>query len=74
MKYEFTITKGDYIELIQLLKVLNFASNGSDAKMLVDDGVVYLNGIQEFRRRAKVRSGNKIEINPDYEDIIILIK
>ncbi|MDR1594601.1 MAG: RNA-binding S4 domain-containing protein [Prevotellaceae bacterium] len=73
MRLEFTITKGDYIELIQLLKVVNLASNGSEAKLMVDDGIVYLNGKQEFRRRAKVKSGDKIEIDPDCEDIVIKI-
>ncbi|MDR1130657.1 MAG: RNA-binding S4 domain-containing protein, partial [Prevotellaceae bacterium] len=62
MTLDFTVTKGDYIELIQLLKALNLASSGSEAKMMVDDGIVYLNGIQEFRRRAKIRPGDRIEL------------
>jgi ribosome-associated protein len=74
MTLDFTITKGDYIELIQLLKVLSLVSSGSEAKMLVDDGVVYLNGVQEFRRRAKVKSGDKIELTPDNEHITVRVK
>lgn len=74
MTLDFTVSKGDYIELIQLLKVLSLAASGSEAKMLVDDGDVYLNGTQEFRRRAKVRSGDRVEVKQDEEDIIILIK
>jgi ribosome-associated protein len=63
MTLDFTITKGDYIELTQLLKALNLAASGSDAKMMVDDGIVYLNGIQEFRRRAKVKPGDTVELD-----------
>ncbi|MDR2026293.1 MAG: RNA-binding S4 domain-containing protein [Prevotellaceae bacterium] len=74
MTLDFTVSKGDYIELIQLLKVLSLAASGSEAKMLVDDGDVYLNGTQEFRRRAKVRSGDRVEVKPDGKNIIILIK
>jgi ribosome-associated protein len=71
---DFTISKGDYIELIQLLKVLNLASSGSEAKMIVDEGIVYLNGVQEFRRRAKIKSGDTIKLKPDNENIIVRIK
>jgi len=70
---DFKITKGDYIELIQLLKAVNIAYSGSDAKMYVDEGVVYLNGVQEFRRRAKIRTGDKIEFK-DNETIVINVK
>jgi ribosome-associated protein len=68
MTHEFTITKGDYIELIQLLKVMNFAASGSEAKMLVDDGLVYLNGTQEFRRRAKIKPGDSVELRIKNEE------
>jgi ribosome-associated protein len=73
MRLDFTITKGDYIALTQLLKAVRLTSNGGEAKMLVDDGVVFLNGKQEFRRRAKIKPGDKIEIDPDNEDIVINI-
>ena len=73
MTLDFTV-KGDYIELIALLKALSLASSGGEAKMLVDDGIVYLNGMQEFRRRAKVKSGDKVELKTDDENIFIKIK
>jgi ribosome-associated protein len=74
MTFDFTITKGEYIELIQLLKVMSLASSGSEAKMLVDDGAVYLNGTREFRRRAKIRSGDRFELSMDGENIVIAVK
>lgn len=66
---EFKV-EGDYIELIQLLKVLGIAQTGGHAKMIVDEGVVYRNGEVELRKRAKLVPGDLIEI----EDISIRLK
>lgn len=55
--------KGEYIELIQLLKVLGLAETGGHAKMIVEDGLVKLNGVVEDRKRAKLRAGDKVEVN-----------
>lgn len=57
---EFHLTT-DYIELIKLLKLLRIAESGGHAKLMVEDGVVFLNGKQEFRKRAKLRQGDVIE-------------
>jgi ribosome-associated protein len=56
--YELT---NDYIELIKLLKLMNIASSGAHAKLLVEKGEVKLNGITEARKRAKIRSGDIVE-------------
>lgn len=58
---EFKLTS-EYIELIKLLKLLRIAETGGHAKIIVEDGDVYLNGIQEFRKRAKLRAGDKIKV------------
>jgi ribosome-associated protein len=73
MTLNFTV-KGDYIELCRLLKALKVVSSGGEAKTLVDEGVVYLNGIREFQRRAKVKSGDKVELITDEIRIIIQVK
>lgn len=52
----------EYIELVKLLKLLRIAETGGHAKIMVEEGEVYLNGVQEFRKRAKLRSGDSIEI------------
>ena len=54
--------KGEYIELIQLLKVLGIAETGGHAKMIVEEGRVKLNGQPEDRKRAKLRPGDKVEV------------
>jgi ribosome-associated protein len=61
MAEDFKI-QGDYIELIQLLKVLGIAQTGGHAKMIVEEGEVIRNGEVELRKRAKLVPGEKIQI------------
>ena len=61
MTLDFTI-EGDYIELIQLLKVIGMAQTGGHAKMIVEDEVVFRNGELELRKRAKLIPGDVIRI------------
>lgn len=52
----------EYVELVKLLKLLRIAESGGHAKIMVEEGEVFLNGKQEFRKRAKLRSGDQIEV------------
>ena len=52
----------EYIELIKLLKIMRISESGGQAKMMVEDGIVYRNGEQEFRKRAKLRNGDVVEV------------
>jgi ribosome-associated protein len=61
---------GEYFELIKLLKHLQIAESGGQAKLFVDEGEVMVNGVKESRKRAKLRPGDVIEIF----DVRILIK
>lgn len=54
--------KEEYIELISLLKYLKISETGGQAKMMVDEGRVIRNGETEYRRRAKLRMGDVIEV------------
>lgn len=58
---EFQLTS-EYIELVKLLKLLKIAQTGGHAKLIVEDGEVIRNGEQEFRKRAKLRAGDVIEV------------
>lgn len=53
----------EYIELIKLLKAAQIVGSGAEAKLLVDDGAVYLNGQQELRKRAKLRPGDVVKVD-----------
>jgi len=52
----------EFIELIKLLKIKNIAESGGHAKRIVEDGLVNVNGEQEFRKRKKLRPGDTIEV------------
>ena len=52
---------GDFIELYKLLKFIQIAESGGNAKMMVDEGRVKLNGETEYRKRAKVKPGDVVE-------------
>jgi len=58
---EFKLT-AEYIELLKLLKLLGIAETGGHAKIIIEEGEVFLNGKQEFRKRAKLRNGDEIEV------------
>jgi len=62
--------KSEYIELIKLLKLLGIAETGGHAKILVEEGEVRVNGQPEFRKRAKLKAGDNIEISG--EKVLIL--
>jgi ribosome-associated protein len=57
----FTLTD-DHIELFKLLKVLDLVDSGGQAKLLIQEGHVQRNGEIETRKRAKIRTGDTIQI------------
>jgi ribosome-associated protein len=60
----------EYIELIKLLKLLRLVESGGQAKVVVENGLVMVNGQTEYRKRAKLRKGDEIQ----FDDQHILIK
>jgi len=52
----------EYIEMNQLLKLMQFVQSGGHAKIVIEDGLVYVNGEQEFRKRRKMRDGDVLEM------------
>ncbi len=63
-------SESEYIELIRLLKLLRLVGSGGQAKLAVEDGLVSVNGKTEYRKRAKLRSGDEVR----FEGRQILIK
>ena len=64
----FTL-EGDYIQLIQLLKVMNWVEHGAMAQWVVEEGLVKYNGQVDYRKRLKVKvgdivgfDGNKVKV------------
>ena len=54
--------KDDYIELYKLIKVLDLVDSGAQAKLIIADGYVKRNGETETRKRAKIISGDVINV------------
>jgi ribosome-associated protein len=57
---EFKV-KGEYIQMIQLLKATNLVSTGGEAQIVVDEGEVKHNGEVDYRKRLKVKKGDVVE-------------
>ena len=53
--------KGEYIELMALLKIAGIADSGGQAGMMITEGYIKRNGETEFRKRAKLKPGDIIE-------------
>lgn len=51
-----------YIQLNQLLKAMGWCNDGGQANAMIDDGLVLVNGQQEFRRRNKIVAGTVVEL------------
>ncbi len=66
MIIEFEL-EDEYIELYKLLKVLELVDSGGEAKLIISEGYVRRNGEVETRKRAKIESGETIEV----ADVII---
>lgn len=55
--------RGDYITLDALLKASGLSSSGGEAKMLIQQGVVRVNGEVDVRRGRKVRVGDRVAVD-----------
>jgi len=62
--------KTEFIELDNLLKVLELVSCGSEAKQEILQGRIMVNGLTENRIRRKIRPGDIVEFNK--EKIMVL--
>ncbi len=55
--------KEDYIKLGQALKAANLVSSGVEAKFLINDGLVLVNGKIETQRGKKLIAGDVVEFD-----------
>lgn len=52
--------KGEYIKLGQALKAAGMVGSGVDAKYIIEDGLVSVNGQIEMQRGKKLRVGDVV--------------
>lgn len=50
------------VELYKILKFENLAASGGEAKHMIADGLVRVNGSVETRKRKKIHPGDEIAI------------
>ncbi|WP_439100077.1 RNA-binding S4 domain-containing protein [Clostridium boliviensis] len=50
--------RDEYIKLGQALKAAGLVGSGVDAKFVIEDGLVSVNGETEYQRGKKLRSGD----------------
>lgn len=55
--------KDDFIKLGQAMKLADLADSGVEAKLLIQDGQVSVNGEVEFQRGRKLRDGDVFELD-----------
>lgn len=53
--------EGDFIPLIALLKATALVQSGGEAQTVVEDGLVKYNGTVDYRKRLKVKVGDKVD-------------
>ncbi len=59
----------DYVELKQLLKLTDLVSSGGEAKIIIGDGQVRVNGEVELRKACKIRAGQQVQLG----DVVIRV-
>lgn len=60
MNKPFSLQDHPYVELKNLLKFMDLVNSGGEAKIIVQQGDVYVNGQQELRRGRKLYAGDVV--------------
>lgn len=58
------------IELCKLLKIANMVGGGGEAKIVISEGYVYVNGEVEFQKRKKIYHQDIVEFNGEVIEVI----
>jgi len=59
------------IEICKLLKIANLVTGGGEAKVVISEGYVSLNGEVEYKKRKKVYHNDIVEFNGEILQIIV---
>ena len=58
------------MELKQLLKLTDLVASGGEAKMIIGEGQVSVDGAVELRKACKIRAGQQVELG----DVLIRVR
>lgn len=67
---ETIVLREEFIKLGQALKVSGLVESGAEAKIVIKDGLVKVNGAVELQRGKKLKSGDVIV----FEDIEVKVQ
>ena len=59
------------VELYKILKFEGLVATGGEAKMVIAEGLVRLNGQIETQKRKKIVNGDQIEFNQNVFSIVL---
>lgn len=62
--------RDDYIKLGQALKAAGLVGSGVDAKFVIQDGLVTVNGETEYQRGKKLYNGDVVSYNGETVRIV----
>ncbi len=65
----FEITS-EFIELNKLLKASGMCDSGGQAKKLIEEGLITVDGETEIRKRRKIRDGMVVKYGTDYVKVL----
>lgn len=66
---EFELDR-DYVELKQLLKLADLVTSGGEAKTVIGDGLVLVDGEVELRKACKIRAGQQVQFGDTVINIL----
>ena len=58
---EFALEGKEWVELKNLLKIIGLCDTGGEAKIVIAEGLVKVDGAVELRKRCKIRTGQIVE-------------
>ena len=59
------------VELYKILKFEGLVTSGGEAKNVINDGQVLVNGVVETRKRKKIVAGDTIEFMGEQHEIVL---
>ncbi len=60
---EFNLNGSEFIALCDLMKLVDMTGSGAEAKHIIAEGKVTVDGQVELRKRCKIRSGQTVQYN-----------
>lgn len=67
---EIAITT-EYIKLDQFLKLCSVVQTGGQAKLMISEGMITVNGAVAFERGKKIRKNDIVDIK-DYDKFVVI--